>query len=777
MGIIAGRGLNCAIAIVLASCAAAADAENGAKAGVARAGSGDDAPMPTGVILNGRHIEQAVLVWRDGGGLWLLQSDSERLGLVGGSADDRQINGDRFVSLDSFPGVRSELVEGGTVLRIDANASAFGAARLAERHERQPVSAIAPAVFADYDMSVLFEKGRTLLSGVIETGLSGKWGVASSSALVASQGKRFIRLDSAVRMDFPERRLQLLVGDTLTRGSSWSQPVRIGGVRFGTDLTLDPAFVAMATPTLSGSTSLPSTIDLLSEAGNRAYEVGPGQFQLDYLPQISGAGEVTMIVRDIAGTERRVTRRFYTGGDVLQPGLTEFSLEFGALRTGYGQSSFGYGPPTLSGFWRRGLASWATVSLQGAISGNVRTAGSEAALRIGHFAIATVAVAGSVAPQGNGVLARVQVQRLTSAYSLTASYQRASECFRQIGTHDSPMAQTTELAIAGGLSLPRAGSLNASLVELRRGNDRQRLASVSYAQNLGSAYLSLGLRQARFTTTRDTSAFAALTVPLGNRSHASWSADNRSVSASFDHSAPTGEGFGYRALAGFDRQRKASWFEAGTSLHSAAGQTDVTIVSRGGSFAARLLLQGGLVASESVVALTPRIAQGMALVEVSSDSPVPIAVESRDTARSARTGHPAIVTGLIPYWANRVAIDVDALPLNEVVNSDEQIAVPGWRQLARVRFGGAARHPVRIRLLGEDGQIVPSGLRVDHPRGTTIVGHDGEVFLDDAASAGTLRVSGPNYSCEAHLPDRLGDDDLSRPRALKCSTATQKVDL
>lgn len=736
--------------------------------------SAQSGPVPTGVVLNGRTVGGPVLVARRADGLWLLRSDQEILGLSAPGGTMRQIEGETYVSLSSLPGLRAELVANGTVLRIEAEGAAFGTTRLGETRERDELSPIAPAAFLDYDLTLTADTGRISASGLIDAGLSGGWGVASTSALFASGGKRLTRLDSAVRIDLPRQRQQVLIGDFVSRGSTWSQPARIGGLRFGTEMSLDPTFITMATPTLSGSTGLPSTIDLLSDAGNRAYQVGPGQFQLDYLPQVTGAGDVTMIVRDITGTERRVTRRFYTGGELLQPGLSEFAVELGALRKAYGQSSFAYGSPTLSGYWRQGLSSWVTLTMQGAISGNVRTGGAEAALRIGHLGIATLALAGSTTPDRKGVLARAQVQRLTAGYSLTASYQRSSPGFRQIGAWENAPSETEELAVAGGLSLPQSGTINASLVHLRRGAERQRLASVSYGQNLGPTYLSLGLRQAKFASGHDTSIFAALTLPLGQRSHAALSADSRTISASFERSAPQGHGFGYRALAGLDRTQDAPWLEAGTTLRSAIGQADATIVSRGGPVAARILLQGGLVASEGIVAATPRIEQGMALVEVSSANPVGITVENRETARTASAGHPAIVTGLQPYSANRVGIDVDALALGESVPSGEQIAVPGWRKVARVRFGEGLRRPIRLHLLDAKGRPLPVGARVDYAGGTTLVGHDGEVFLPDAAPGQTLRATGRWGQCEAQTPQILEDDEMSRPRDRVCIAPAAK---
>ena len=104
-----------------------------------------------------------------------------------------------------------------------------------------------------------------------------------------------------------------------------------------------------------------------------------------------------------------------------------------------------------------------------------------------------------------------------------------------------------------------------------------------------------------------------------------------------------------------------------------------------------------------------------AVVDVSADQDVTVFFENRPVAGRAGSGRSAIVAGLQPYAANRIAIDLDALPIDTLVTAAEQVVVPGYRQAVRVSFGGPAARPLTLRLV--DAMNQARILAVENSRG------------------------------------------------------------
>ena len=733
-------------------------------------------PKPVGLVLNGVPGGRPTLAGTVDGDLVVLLDDLRQLGLMlPASSRALSIDGLAFIRLSDLPGLVGRLSDDEATLVLSATPAAFLPTRRSSGAEARtlPPSTILPLAFLGYDISLARHAGSLRASGLFDAGVSGNWGVAGTTALLQPAGHRLVRLQSSVQRDFPGKRLRLVLGDTFTRAGELNGSVRYGCIRIGTDFTLAPSEINSPLPVVSGSALVPSTVELLAATGRQSHSVGPGRFLIEAPATINGAGEVVMTIADATGTVRQVRQSIYSSSHLLRPGLTDYSLEGGALRRRYGDRSASYGEGFAAVSWRRGLTPALTAGAR--VEASLSTAMSGLTLNAVVGRLGEVALAGAVSRTAAGVgsLWRMQVQRLGRSGSFRASYLKTSAAFSQVGEDQaSPRRRGRhQLSASTGLALP-IGEVSIGMVDARLcDGSRYRLATLGYSATVRTLYLQASLRSARFDHGTDNGFFLSLSRPLGRRGSAALTADKGLLTTSYQWSAPDrrGVGFGMAATRGSPGSRLDSY----AIVHAPLGDVEVTAASAGGGLDVRGSVRGALVFIENRLIPTARLHDGLALVEVASDGAVGILQEGRPVARRAKAGRPVLLTGLQPYAANRIAIRTEDLPLSVDLDDDEAVAVPGFRQAAAIRFGSAnSSPPVTIAISDESGRILGPGLDVtlDGVR-VGVTGHDGLIFLADGGGGRLLRVGTSGGQCEAVLPERLrlgsdGSGELIRCRRI-----------
>ncbi|WP_242123832.1 fimbria/pilus outer membrane usher protein [Sphingobium sp. Sx8-8] len=712
--------------------------------------------MPVGVVINGRPLVEPCLIVSRQGQLFVRQDMPRQWGLrLPEGMTTISVDGADFSLLDGLPGLSARLDSTGATLLIDAAPSLFPGAHVGGGQRSLPVMEAAPAQYIGYDLSLSRTSGQWAASAFLDAGVSGGWGVLGTTALVQQgMGSRaVVRLDSNFIRDFPDERLRLILGDAVTRGADWNQPVRFAGVRLGTDFSLAPDDITYALPRFSGSSALPSVVELAAASSRQTLTMQPGDFTIDYQPVFTGAGEVTMTVRDANGAARTVTRSFYTSPRLLREGLDDFSLEAGFLRRNFGGRSFSYGAPFGAGFWRHGLGGGLTLAGRVEASGDVQMAGLGLGLILSSWGEVTLSGAGSQSRSGDGFMWRAQFQRITPRYSVTASYQEEGAAFVQVGDALPSLDKRREFIVAGSLPLGRIGSVNANYLENDMGQGHHfATGSLSYGGNIGPAWLAFGVRQTRTAEQRNNSLFGSFTLPLGARSSAGLFVDGKRIAASVTHTPPPDEGWGYRLLASREEGGVAI-AEGGLTWRTAAGDIDLSASRWGDTEAVRLQARGALLRAGGRIVAVPQLDYAFAVVDVTADQEVTVLFENRPVARKAGEGRRAVITGLQPYSVNRIAVDLDDLPIDTMVMSAEKSVVPGYRQAVRVNFGGPSARPVTLHVVDAGGAAVPEGLAVSTGGSVSgISGHDGAIFLADAQEGQEVVLRGAATACRAVVP-------------------------
>lgn len=688
-----------------------------------------------------------------------------------------QISGEDYAPLDLEQGLRAEVDEARQALKLTVEAHRFAATQLQPEPVRTPPSPAVLTGFLNYDVALHDVRRLDAASGYFEGGLSDDWGLLMNT-LIADANRDdtdVVRLDTFYLREDPVRLTRLFVGDALTRGAAWAPPVRFGGVRFGSDFGLQPGFVTFPTPTFAGRAALPSQVELfVNDALRFQGEVDAGPFTLNRAPVLTGAGELTVVVRDLLGVERRVTQSYYVSAQLLRRGLQEFSFEAGAEREDYGLRSFAYGEPFIAGSFRRGVRDWLTLETRGELGARVQSVGLGAAAVWPGVAEFGLAGAASTGRNGPGGRLRAYASRITPRWSLSLAYERSTRDFRHLGVSRPQDLVREQLQLSGGLTFGRLGSFTAAYAELRTGEGvRTEAGSLNYGVTWRERLFFNGfaLRTVMEGQGAETTVGVGLTIPFGGRSSAYAQIDRRNSTVEYRRRPPSDQGFGYRVAArggdGAQQQAELTW--RGEPL-----EATLQIAREDGRLDGRLLASGGLMAVAGEVRATRRIEGGVALVEVPGQADVRIYHDNRPVARTNAEGR-AVIPTLRSFEPNTLRLELSDVPLGARLEDDTLIVTPRRFGGVRARFGLAQEQGAALLVRLPDGAPLEAGIRVTGP-GDELAGfsgYGGEVFVTSAREGMVLDVHRPAGRCRVTIPSWPPQEILPTLGPLTCAPADQ----
>lgn len=644
--------------------------------------------------------------------------------------------------------------------------SGLGAAQPAE------ASPADPGLLFNYDLFAQDNHATAALSGWNELRLfgvgPGVWSTSMNSGVThdaLGSHHTSVRLDTSWQMNWPQQALSLTLGDTYSGALASSRAVRVGGLRFGSNFALQPYQVTAPLNTFVGEATLPSTVDLyINGLRQSTQRVSPGQFLIDSLPSLNGAGRAELVITDINGQRRAVNFDFYGAPSLLRAGLWDWSATTGFVRQDYGQRSFSYDHALVgSGTARYGLSDRSTLEAQAQAGGGVALAGGGGAWLLGERAgVVSASLAASHSGAGTGRQAVVGYQWTAQPYSVSINSQRRSTGWRDIASRFETRHALDQDSVYAGYS-SFLGQLGVIYVrQSYDSGDPQRFLTLSWSRQFGDATLSLNVVK-DLVSNSAYQAQLALYLPLDQRRSVSVTAarqgdrTNLAVDASQSVDGSAG-GWGWRlqAAAGSGPARSQAevtqmgnlgQWRAGVS----GGSSEATTGYAGASGSA-VWMGGGLKPMRQVD-------DAFALVTTSGVPDVPVRLENRVVGRTDSHGL-LLIPQLNAYQRNKVAIDTLDLPADMRVESTTAEAVPESRSGTLVAFKLRRIAAVQLTLRDEAGTPLPVGSNVTlepvggaAPAATTSVGYDGLVYLEDPPAGTLLRVEREGGgTCAATLP-------------------------
>lgn len=693
------------------------------------------------VMLNGQHLGLAHFAQRDGQ-LWATAASLRQLGfnLPVGTPDP--------VRLEGLPGLKADYNAGQQTLNIIAPLALLklNTTVLNTSTQGRPVASASPGLLLNYNLYGTYgQHGTNSSSAFTEWRAFNSWGVLSTTnlmqTLVNDAGDRTnhsVRLDTTWSSSFPDSLVTLRVGDTLTDALSWSRPTRIGGIQFGTNFALQPYLVTAPLPQFIGSATLPSDVQLYVN-GLRQYsgQVPAGPFQINTLPNISGAGNAQVVLTNALGQTTTLNFSLYSEHQLLQQGLSDWSGELGFVRENYGLTSFDYGHDAVgSGTWRYGFTNSFTAEAHGELTSGLSNAGLGGSWLIGTAGgIVSASAAHSNYRGESGEQYGLGYTWNSTRFNLGMNGTRAFGTYRDIGSlYGSPTARVMAQAFVS-YNFEHLGSITTSYLQLHYPQEASsRYATVSWFKTI-SRQIALNLSYNKDLNNSSNNSFF-FTV--------SWSLDhdillNGDIQRTGTHtgigvnaiqSLPSQGGWGWRAaLSQGDNQNggqgevdylgrygqvQAGVYDVSDTRYGYAGATGAVVLMGGEAFAAR------------------QVTDGFAVISTDGVPNIPVNLQNNPIGTTDSHGL-LLVTPLNSYQSNKVSIDPMSLPANMSIGRVSASATPTDRAGTLVKFDIKPVRAAALTLVDSTGKPLPLGsLAQVHGHGgePAMVGFDGNTYLD-----------------------------------------------
>lgn len=587
--------------------------------------------------------------------------------------------------------------------------------------------------------------------------------------------RQSIRLDTTVSTSFPDDMLTLRMGDTVTAALPWSRSTRIGGIQLARNFSLQPYRITAPLPEFMGSAVLPSQVDLFINGMRQSTnQVPAGPFQLNTVPGISGAGNAQVVLTDALGRATTLNFSLYDTQRLLQEGLSDWSVDLGAVRKNYGISSFDYGnDPATSGVWRYGVSNNLTVETHAEATRGLVAGGVGGAWLLGQAGVLSSAVGASSNEGHQGQLLNLGYSWRNDRFNFGFDETTTRGEYRDVASlYGSPTPRGTGRATIG-YSTDNFGSFGLSYLYLQYPQqDATRFANAYWYKSLGrNASLSVSLNQ-NLTDRRERSLFVGFTWALDGNVTANAGVqrnnDRNVYTADAQRSTPSDGGIGWRA--GVSQGEGQNGARGEIDYLGRYGRAVAGVSVLGNSSYAYAGSSGSVVFMGGQTFAAQHIDDAFAVVSTDGVAGVPVKLENRPIGTTDSKGM-LLVTPLNAYQNNQLAIDPMQLPADVRIERVKTLATPSDRAGTLVRFGISPIRATALTLVDEAGQPLPVGslVRVNGQTEPAMVGFDGAAYLDTLDTHNTLVVQMPSGSkCHTSFDYHKEGDSIPQIGPLRC---------
>ncbi len=592
-----------------------------------------------------------------------------------------------------------------------------------------------------------------------EAGLNAGSMRASTNASYDPQN-RVVRLLSQWVMSDRANVRELVIGDSYASTGALGGGGILGGLTLQRNFALDPYLVRVPRLGYQGSVIAPSTVDVyVNDVLVRRVAVAPGEFNLQGVAPLSGAGNVRYVITDPLSRQSDVTFDYYATSTVLRPGLSEYAYSAGFVRRKYGVVSFSYGEPMLLARHRVGLTNALTVGGRLELARQRASGGTELTLagKVGELNCASAASIDVQGAVSRGMAAQIGYYYQARRVSLRAVAKVTSRTYSTANLAPTDDRDLSEYSAASGIAFGTHASVSAQ-VGFGVSRDLGLRARLSLVQSYQLAReLSLQLIASRTDNqvgNTQYDAFATLIFNLPGNHSASLSGHTGSTSSDATASVikpiigPTGVGYQASASVGPVRRYVAAVAGQSSLIHAEA-----SYFNENGRSHSLLNASGTLVFMEGAGVFASRpIDQGFAVVDVPGVPDAAAYLNNQQVARTNAHGV-AFIPNLLPYYANRIRVDDANLPPDLEIEDGEVVVAPPPHGGAKIVFDSRRLRLVRGKL---DARGLPLSavqygdltLSIDGKTWSSPIGVAGEFELDNVPEGSwPARVVGGAGQC------------------------------
>ena len=609
--------------------------------------------------------------------------------------------------------------------------------------------------FSAYTELRAFNDSGVLSSTALATANHSK----SSERYSSDWDRKIVRLDTSWSRSYPDKLITVRAGDILTGALSWTRSTRLGGLQIGTNFDLQPYRSTTPLPSFFGSATLPSAVELYVN-GLKQYsgDVPAGPFELNTAPSFSGAGNAQLIVTDALGQRTTLNFSLYDAHRLLQPGLSDWSFELGTVRENYGIRSFDYGGAIVaSGTWRRGITDRFSAETHAEVTDGLSNVGVGGTWLLGRAGgILFASLASSKTHDEMGMQYSTNYSWSNSRFNIGLSATGSHGTYRDVGTqYGSALARHSE-QLSTGYSTENLGRFGFSYNQVTQAEEETtRFASAYWSKSFGRRLNMSANYNHDLHDSANNSVFLSASLSLNNSISLNSSVqrtDNSTFLATdVSRSAPSVGGIGWRA------QARRSLDDATSSDNNTSGAVELnylgrygraqaSISSNNGQYSSYASATGALVKMGGGVFAARQINSGFAVVSTDGVANVPVLLQNSLIGSTNRRGL-LLISPLNAYQDNKIAIDPLQLPADLRIDTVSIDATPTDRAGTLVAFGITPVRSASVILTDRDNQPLPLGSQVRQLTNTkvppTIIGFDGEVYLDTLDAHNVLEITTP----------------------------------
>ena len=504
-----------------------------------------------------------------------------------------------------------------------------------------------------------------------------------------------------------------------------------------------------------------------------------GPFDVKQLPFISG-NEVTLVTTDATGKQTLVKKAYYFSPKILAQGINQFSVDIGTPRYNYGSYSndYDHGVVFGSGAFRYGYTP--SLTLSGGIeasSDGLSNLGTGFAKNLWGLAVLNADVAFSNYKDEQGYSTLVGLEgRISKDISFNTSYRKIFDNYYDLArvsqiryqkeyrnSTDNEYDYLTASAFADEIF--RAGinynfysgyGIYLGYNEIKSKDTKYSLLSVNVNADISKNWSIYTSVYKDFDDSHNYGAYVALRYTPSNKFNAITSLSNDSGNVGYrqEFNGLSGPEIGALGWGGYVEHNKES-SDTNASIYANYRSRPAYLTARYSQYGdvdqTALSATGSLVFAAGRVFAANEVGDGYGVV--TNAGPKSQIMNGGVNLGQTDSQGRFLISNLLPYQAHHIFLDPTYLPLQWEVKSTDEAVITGYRQGTLIDFGAHKVISAIVKLVDKNNQPLAPGYTVSiNGKSTSIVGYDGEVFVQDLLPKNTLDVDLLDHgTCRVHF--------------------------
>ena len=661
-------------------------------------------------------------------------------------------------------------------IRVPVNAFEVNVITNKESYKLTPETS-PPGFYTNYQLYATQTQTKDTFSGVLDLTGFNNLGSLTTGIAVNKDGNEtnIIRTSSYYQKDLPDKMQSFVVGDTVNSDGNWSRAANFFGVRWSKNFSTQPGYIYTPNPIISGSAALPSVVDVyVNNQKTFSQKVNPGPFDITHLPVPgSGAGQVSLIIKDILGNEQVVTKNFYQSPLLLAKGENDFSLESGFLRKNYGLKNNDYQDGFISGTFVHGLTDSISTKGRLELQADRQAAGGDITFTLGNLALFQATAASSNdGIKGTGNQYGLYIENIGQVLKTSVGVKRFDKDFSQFASsadETKPKTRTNAFVsfptpfINNNINIGYVSQTNWDADPFKNAYIGTGFA-LPYGANLSFSY------NKRLDTSNNWGSAIVLTFPLGDYNmRAEQTVDpsgQRLNTYSVSTNLPAGPGMGWNL---FNEDLKDN-VKANVIINSNTAQYSGEInVKQGVTTGKRISTNGSVGFLDGEIFASRNINNSsFAMVKTGGLKDIKIYNQNNMVAITNSSG--TTTFPIRPYEKTKIEIKDNEIPLEASTEVLEMYPVAYARSGVIVKFPIKITKNALVKIYLPNDTPIPAGASVNllNRKENFVAGRNGEVYLTDLSEKNQVIVTWLENRCEltVEIDPQQSQEQIIGP--LKC---------